>query len=51
MMDEEKKIEELKEKLNKMISKNMDFKEILKVSQELDIYIVDVMKSKIQKKT
>jgi hypothetical protein len=43
-MDENKKINELREELNNMIRNNLDPKEILKLSQELDIYIVEEMK-------
>lgn len=39
-----KKIDELREKLNKMIRNGYDHKEILKLSQELDIFIVEEMK-------
>lgn len=40
-----KKIDELRDELNDMISKNIDPKEILKLSQELDIYIVEEIKN------
>jgi hypothetical protein len=43
-MKENKKLNELREELNEMINNNLDPKEILKVSQELDIYIVEEMK-------
>lgn len=43
-MKENKKLNELREELNAMINNNLDPKEILKVSQELDIYIVEEMK-------
>lgn len=43
-MNNDKKIEELRDELNKMIEKGMDYKIILKLSQELDIYIVEAMK-------
>lgn len=43
-MKENKKLNELREELNQMINNNLDPKEILKVSQELDIYIVEEMK-------
>lgn len=40
-------IEELREELHKMIEKNLDPKLILKLSQELDIHIVEEMKKNI----
>lgn len=40
-----KKIDELRDELNKMINKNLDPKEILRLSQELDIYIVEEIKN------
>lgn len=43
-MNNDKKIEDLREELNKMICKDIDSKIILKLSQELDIYIVEAMK-------
>jgi len=50
-MHNNKKMEELREKLNKMINEGMDYKIILKLSQKLDIYIVEAMKKEyIQKK-
>jgi len=42
-MDNNKKLEELREKLNKTIDQCADSKIILKLSQELDIYIVEAM--------
>ncbi|WP_080697098.1 aspartyl-phosphate phosphatase Spo0E family protein [Clostridium beijerinckii] len=44
-MDKKKEIEELRDKLNKTITEKMDYNKILKLSQELDIYIVEVMKA------
>ncbi len=44
-MDKKKEIEELRDKLNETISEKMDYDKILKLSQELDIYIVEVMKT------
>jgi hypothetical protein len=48
-MHKNKKMEELREKLNKMIDKGVDYKIILKLSQELDIYIVEAMKKEDSK--
>jgi len=48
-MDKNKKMEELRDELNKMIDKGMDPKIVLKLSQELDIYIVDAMKKEYNK--
>ena len=42
-MDKNKELEELREKLNKMIDECVDSKIILKLSQELDVYIVEAM--------
>ncbi|MCE5222035.1 MAG: aspartyl-phosphate phosphatase Spo0E family protein [Clostridium sp.] len=44
-MDNDRKIEELREQLNKMICENVNSETILKLSQELDIYIVEAMKN------
>jgi hypothetical protein len=48
-MDKNKKMEELRDELNKMIDKGMDSKIVLKLSQELDIYIVEAMKKEYNK--
>lgn len=46
-MDNKKRIEELQDKLNKMIDEGVDFKRILKVSRELDLCIVEFMNKEI----
>ena len=43
MMDKNKDLEELREKLNRLIDECEDSKIILKLSQELDVYIVEAM--------
>ncbi|OOM68527.1 Spo0E family sporulation regulatory protein-aspartic acid phosphatase [Clostridium sp. BL-8] len=43
-MRENSKLDELRDELNEMINNNLDPKEILKLSQELDVYIVEEMK-------
>lgn len=45
-MDKNKELEELREKLNKLITECADSKIILKLSQELDVYIVEAMNKK-----
>lgn len=47
-MDKKKEIEELRDELNKIISERLDYNKILKLSQKLDIYIVEAMKQMLK---
>ncbi len=43
-------IEQLREKLNNLISDDSDYSEILKISQELDIYVTEFTKTQMSNK-
>lgn len=43
-------IEQLREKLNKLISNDSNYSEILKISQELDIYVTEFTKTQMGNK-
>ena len=47
-MNKKKKIEELRDRLNNIINENLDYNEILALSQELDVYIVEAMKKEME---
>jgi Spo0E like sporulation regulatory protein. len=47
-MDKKKEIEELRDELNEIISERLDYNKILKLSQKLDIYIVEAMKTDVE---
>ena len=44
-------IEQLREKLNNLISNDSDYSEILKISQELDIYVTEFTKTRMSNKS
>ncbi len=43
-------IEQLREKLNNLISDDSDYSKILKISQELDIYVTEFTKTQMSNK-
>ncbi len=43
-------MEQLREKLNNLISDDSDYSEILKISQELDIYVTEFTKTEMSNK-
>ena len=43
-------IEQLREKLNNLISDDSDYSEILKISQELDTYVTEFTKTEMSNK-
>lgn len=47
-MNKKKEIEELRDKLNNIINESLDYSEILALSQELDIHIVEAMKKELE---